>query len=31
MPAIADVDEDGLAEIVVQAADGSVWCLAVER
>jgi hypothetical protein len=31
MPAIADVDGDGLAEIVVQAADGSVWCLDAER
>jgi outer membrane protein assembly factor BamB len=27
MPAIADVDGDGLAEILVQAADGSVHCL----
>jgi hypothetical protein len=27
MPAIADVDGDGLAEIVVQAADASVHCL----
>jgi len=27
MPAIADIDGDGLAEIVVQAADGSVHCL----
>jgi hypothetical protein len=27
MPAIADVDGDGLAEMVVQAADGSVYCL----
>ncbi|MBM3879541.1 MAG: hypothetical protein FJ387_07440 [Verrucomicrobia bacterium] len=28
MPAIADVDGDGLAEIVVQTADGSLHCLA---
>jgi outer membrane protein assembly factor BamB len=27
MPAIADLDGDGLAEIVLQAADGSVYCL----
>ena len=27
MPAIADVDGDGFAEIVVQAADGTVYCL----
>jgi outer membrane protein assembly factor BamB len=27
MPAIADMDGDGLAEIVVQAADGTVYCL----
>jgi hypothetical protein len=27
MPAIADVDGDGFAEIVVQAADGSVHCV----
>ena len=27
MPAIADVDGDGFAEIVVQAADGAVYCL----
>src|SRR5206468_11418413 len=26
MPAIADVGGDGLAEILVQAADGSVYC-----
>src|SRR5262249_20780896 len=31
MPAIADVDGDGLAEIVVQAADGTVYCLDAER
>ena len=28
MPAIADMDGDGLAEILVQAADGTVYCLA---
>ena len=27
MPAIADLDGDGLAEIIVQAADGKVCCL----
>jgi len=27
MPAIADTDDNGLAEIVVQAADGSVHCI----
>ncbi len=27
MPAIADVDNDGRAEIVVQAADGEVYCI----
>jgi outer membrane protein assembly factor BamB len=27
MPAVADLDGDGLAEIVVQAADGSIHCL----
>jgi outer membrane protein assembly factor BamB len=27
MPAIADTDGDGLAEIVMQAADGTVYCL----
>ncbi len=27
MPAIADLDSDGLAEIVVQAAEGSVHCI----
>ena len=27
MPAIADMDGDGLAEILVQAADGTVYCL----
>ena len=27
MPAIADTDRDGKAEIVVQAADGTVLCL----
>ncbi len=33
LPAIADTDADGLAEIVVQAADGTVCCLdaATER
>jgi outer membrane protein assembly factor BamB len=30
MPAIADVDGDGFAEIVVQAADGGVYCLGSE-
>jgi hypothetical protein len=27
MPAIADVNGDGFAEIIVQAADGSVFCI----
>lgn len=27
MPAVADVDGDSFAEIIVQAADGSVHCL----
>jgi len=27
MPAVADLDGDGFAEIVVQAADGTVFCL----
>ena len=27
MPAIADVDGDGLAEILVQSADGTVFCI----
>ena len=27
MPAIADLDDDGFAEILVQAADGSVHCI----
>jgi len=31
MPAIADVDDDGWAELVVQAADGTVYCLDSEK
>jgi hypothetical protein len=31
MPAIADTDGDGLAEIVLQAADGTICCLDAEQ
>ncbi len=31
MPAIADVDGDGLADILVQAADGTVFCIGAAR
>ena len=27
LPAIADLDGDGLAQIIIQAADGSVHCV----
>jgi len=31
MPAIADLDGDGFAEVIVQAADGSVHCIGPQR
>jgi hypothetical protein len=31
MPAIADVEGDGFAEVIVQAADGSVHCIGGQR
>ena len=31
MPAIADLDGDGFAEVLVQAADGSVHCIGPQR
>jgi hypothetical protein len=31
MPVIGDLDDDGLAEIIVQSAEGTVYCIGQRR